>query len=139
MANDKTISAPRGRVTRVDLCTDQWFTSDGSGNYAYTPISPVMEDVATSLEDLIIHADVKELEAPLEFKVMIDQSWDGYTWTQGGAVLVAMAADGYYISSAFSTRTDMGRFMRLSLGLDDAGAAKSARFSISVYLKFLSR
>jgi len=139
MANDKTVSAPRGRVTRVDLCTDQWFTSDGSGSYAYTPISAVMEDVATSLEDFIIHIDVKELEAPLEFKIMIDRSFDGYTWTQGGAVLIAQSADGYYISSAFSTRTDMGRFMRLSLGLDDAGAAKSARFSISVYLKFLSR
>jgi len=139
MANEKTVSAPRGRVTRVDLCKDQWFTSDGSGNYAYTPISAAMEDVATSLEDLIIHADVKELETGLAFKVMIDRSWDGYTWSQGGAVLAEMSSDGYYISTAFSTRTDMGRFMRLSLGLDDASVAKSARFSISVYLKFLSR
>ncbi len=140
MAMDTKVSAPRGRVTRLDLCTDQRFTSDGSGSFSYTPISPVMEDVGPALEDLIIHADAKELESGLAFSVMIDRSFDGYTWTQGGtAVLAAQTADGYYISSAFSTRTDMGRFMRLSLGLDDAGAAKSARLSISVYLKFLSR
>jgi hypothetical protein len=70
---------------------------------------------------------------------MIDFSFDGYTWTQGNSILPEQTSDGYYLSPEFTTVANFGRFIRISLGVDDAGAAKSARFTILTYFKFLSQ
>jgi hypothetical protein len=139
MAAPTALSAPRGRVTEYTCCTKQLFTSDGSGSYSYVPITPPLEGIGPNIESLVVHLDCKELEAPLAFKVMIDFSFDGFEWTQGNSILPEQTSDGYYISSEFSTVANLGRFIRISLGLDDSGAAKSARFSVLTYFKFLSR
>ena len=143
--NDQTTTttamAFRGRSTRIvefKLEADKVFRTNGAA-YVWIPISSFIE-IGVQVEDIVAHLQVEDASDVAKFKAKVGftRSLDGLKEYDSppNEILGESNGNGYFISSAFNTRTKFGRFLRFYLGLADAGdGAQTGRVTLRVDLK----
>ncbi len=139
-----SINPPRGGTSfafEVELERARKLQSAGTGPATWTTyqLGPTFEGLAEHLEEITAHVLVEDRSsANISYRIGLEKSYDGVVFSAGGFVLPAQNSNGYTITSAYTTRTDFGRYFRFVLELDDNGAVETALFSASMHLKLWS-
>jgi hypothetical protein len=136
--NGDTIVRPGGqKVILVELCDERSFTTLGGGAYANSIVGPVLKDMGPFIEDIVVHANGRNFSTNFKYKILGQYSYDGETWTNFASdVLSEQTTTGTKISSAYSTRTDLGLRIRFKIGVNDTAAAKeTGTLSVTVAIK----
>ena len=99
-------------------------------------MGPVLEGIGPSIQDIVIHVLGRTFSSNFKYKVTAERSYDGETWTAFAAdVLNEQTTVGYKISSAYSTRTDLGLMIRFLISVSDTGSKEIGTLSVSVSIR----
>ncbi|MFH1463497.1 MAG: hypothetical protein ABIO70_03845 [Pseudomonadota bacterium] len=127
--------AKRPAAYEIEIMRNRLFKSKGV-TPSFFDVGPVLEGLAPCLDQLVVHLVCDERSSEdLDYQVTLFYSPDGVDWTQGGDIIPVQNDADYTISDAFTTRTQFGRFIKVQLGLVDAGVACTARFSMWLDVK----
>ncbi len=131
---------PKTNATEIILAESEKVSSTGGGatNWDEFDLGPILE-LSPHLESIMIHLlQEHRSSANLKHRVRLYRSFDGVTWvpTLSADLIASQNTQGDTISAEYSTRTSFGRYMKITLGLEDDGTAYNAEFSITAHLKF---
>lgn len=129
----------RGRLLVLDLVTDQYFKTTGGGATVDWHVISGPLRLGEQVEDITAHVWAFNTDANFKYRVVARGSYDGVHWGSVPTVDLlseTVASDTYTIGTAVTDRTKFGRYIRLLLGLTDAGAVQEGHISISVAIKF---
>jgi hypothetical protein len=121
-------------------------TPDSSSITGWVPITEPMK-VGENLADVTVHVLCENYDQYFAGTFRLGLSYDKHAWFTPAANVVDVQCDAadssakYVVSSAYSTRTDFGRWIRLEMGLyrhtENAGVKKGC-VSVAMALRFLS-
>lgn len=118
------------------LCDEETYTSTGQSTYVGRPVGPVLDGLGPHVQDIVVHVLGRAFSTGFKYKVTAERSYDGETWSPFSAdVLTEQTTTGYKISSAFSTRTDLGLMIRFKIEVSDSGSKEVGTLSATVAIR----
>lgn len=120
----------------IELCSEEQFTSNGTSTYVGRPIGAAIDGGGPGIQDIVVHVLGRAFSTGFKYKVTAERSYDGETWSAFSSDLLGeQTTTGYKISSAYSTRTDMGLMIRFKIETSDSGAKEIGVLSVSVAIR----
>lgn len=142
------LSRIQGSVAILELCQEQVFhayrvatTESEWAQYVLTDES--FERLGPTLQDIVAHAEVRDLTAKFRYKLVLQYRFSNGDWQDGGELLSASTAGaaGYTIGTPFNDRQKFGVRIRVVLraALDSGGnAGERGTLSVSLALRFFA-
>lgn len=96
----------------------------------------MLDGLGPHIQDIVVHALGRAFSTNFGYKVTAERSYDGETWTAFSAdILSAQTTTGYKLSSAYSTRGDLGLMIRFRVEVNDGGAKEVGTLSITAAIR----
>lgn len=136
-AGRKLAMSGNGKIASFTLCASKALLTDGDSSYDDIQVGPVLSGIPLYVEDMVVQALCESRTAGFKYKIKGQWSFDGKTWEDYDSDLLGeQSVSGAVNGSAYTTRTDFGRYVRFLVSVNDAGAVEQGVLSVIVVLKF---
>jgi len=138
-SNLLNVQAPvRGKVLLLVLADGLPVQNVGDNTMHTIEIGAVLHNAGPLIDDIIIHFHIEDMSPSFSVNLKGTKSYDAKNFTEFGPfwpVGSPLAAPGYHISAAYTTRTDFGLHIGFRLILPASQTIQSARISVKAALR----
>jgi hypothetical protein len=125
------------RIVLLDVVTASHEVTLGQNAYKWRQVGDILVDVGPRLEGITVHTQLADKTAAFAFKLRGSWSLDGVNWVAFSSDLSSViTSNGSQVSAEYTTRTDLGRHIRIELGTTDTGSVEHGIINVMVALRF---
>ena len=120
----------------VQIMDRENISTNGSATWTPRKFAPKdIQNVGPYLVGMRVHAKLAEKSTNFQYRVVGQWSVDGITWTDfANPLLTTQSADGSVVSSEYTTTTDFGIFIRVSIQASNASGTAVENGVLTVFL-----